>query len=173
MNNFAGLFGDNFKNLFVEAIDELISSNALAVECKLFYDTTGYVYCNNCVYDPILQKSFNKYNNTGPINFAEGSVCPVCVGFGKILCDSEENIHMAVILDSKYWMNWGSNSVLIPNLAAQTLTQINTMPKILNSSKMNIVSVTGYDNGPYTKAGQPTPMGLGRHNYILTNWIRP
>ncbi len=173
MTDFASLLGPSFKGLFNSAIDGILDSNALSVECKLYYDTTDAIYCNNCVFDPILNKSFNKYNSTGPLNFPEGSICPVCGGYGKILHDTTENIYMAMIFDSKYWMNWGPNFVNIPNLAAQSLSPISMMPKILNSSKLVIVNVEQYDNGSYSKAGQPTPMGLGNHNYILTNWTRP
>lgn len=173
MNEFASLLGPGFKGLFNNAIDGILDASALAVQCRLYYDTTDAIYCNNCVFDPILSKSFNKYNNTGPLNFPEGSICPVCGGYGKILHDTTEIISMAMIFDSKYWMNWGANFVNIPNLAAQSLSHISLMPKILNSTKLTVVSVESYDNGSYSKAGQPTPMGLGGHNYILTNWTRP
>lgn len=172
-NAFSALLNDSFKNLFVEMIDGILDQQALSVQCKLEYETTDSVYCNNCIFDPILDKSFNKYNGGGPLSFAEGSICPVCGGFGKVVCDSNENIYMAMIFDSKYWMNWGPSFVQIPNLAAQSLSSITLMPKILNTSRMSIVNVNGYDNGYYYRAGQPTPMGLGPHKYILTNWTRP
>lgn len=172
-NNFSKLLNDPFKNLFIEMIDGILDSEALSVQCRLEYQTTDSVYCNNCVFDPILDKSYNKYNGNGPLDFAEGSICPVCGGFGKVICDTNENVYMAMIFDSKYWMNWGPNFVNIPNLAAQSLSSITLMPKILNCSKLTIVGVESYDNGSYSKAGQPTPMGLGNHNYILTNWTRP
>lgn len=170
---FESLFGTEFKNIFKDAISGLLHQNALSVACKLDYDTTDDVYCNNCIYDPILGRSFNKYNQTGPVSFVDGSICPVCAGFGKILCDTSEIVYLGIIFDSKYWLNWGPQFVEIPNLAAQTLCPITLMPKILNCNRMKVVNNELYDNGTYSKAGQPTPMGLGDSSFILTNWTRP
>lgn len=172
-NNFALLLNDSFKNLFNSAIDGILDQHALSTPCNLRYVSTDRIYCNNCIYDPILNRSYNKYNSTGPVSFPEGSICPVCGGQGKIICDTNEIIYMAIIFDSKYWMNWGPQFVQVPNLAAQSLCSITLMPKILNCTAMNLVNVNNYDSGLYSKAGQPTPMGLGEHKYILTNWTRP
>ena len=123
-NIFAGLINDDFKNIFNQAIDALVSQGSLAVPCRLQYSSTDQTYCTNCIYDPVLQKSFNQYNGIGPASFPNGSICPVCVGFGKTIYDAEEIIHMAAIFDSKYWLNWGPKFVNIPNLAVQTLCNI-------------------------------------------------
>lgn len=172
-NIFTSLLNDSFKNVFHEAIDAILNQQGLAVQCRLQYETNHNTYCNNCIFDPILDRSNNRFNSTGPAPFADGSICPICAGYGKIVCDSNEIISMAMIFDSKYWMNWGPQFVNIPNLAAQSLCSIQFMPKILNCSRMNVINIENYDNGSYSKAGQPTPMGFGSHKYILTNWTRP
>lgn len=175
MNNiFSGLLDNTFKNTFNQAIDAIIEEGGLSVPCILKYNTTNTSYCNNCIFDPILQKSFNKYNNTGPISFPDGSICPVCVGAGKVSYDSEETLYMAAIFDSKYWLNWGPKFVNIPNLAVQTLCNISFLPKIQNATHIIINSnIANYGNNIYSKAGDPTPMGLSDHRYILTNWTKP
>lgn len=173
-NIFSGLLNNDFKNIFNQAIDAIIEQGSLSVPCKLKYASTDATYCTNCIYDPILQKSFNQYNGVGPISFPEGSICPVCGGFGKVLYDAEEVVYMAAIFDSKYWLNWGPKFVNIPNLAAQTLSSIVLLPKLQNTTHIIIdTNIAGYGNYMYSKAGDPTPMGLGDHRYILTNWTKP
>ena len=173
MNYFSGLINNDFKNLYNQAIESLLESTALAVPCKLKYNTTDQSFCNNCVYNSILDRSFNKYNGTGPASFPEGSICPVCNGVGKIIYDAEEVVYLGVILDSKYWLNWGPKNIQIPNLAAQTLCSITLMPKIQNATQMIVSDNETYDNNQYSKAGPPIPMGLGEHKFVLTNWTRP
>lgn len=173
-NPFSGLLNTQFKNTFNQAIDAIIEQGSLSVPCILKYNSTDTTYCTNCTFDPILNKSFNEYNGTGPISFPNGSLCPVCGGFGKIIYDAEETIYMASIFDSKYWLNWGPKFIQIPNLAVQTLCKISLLPKLQNATSVIIdTSISGYGNHLYTKAGEPTPMGLGDHRYILTNWTRP
>ena len=137
-NIFDGILDDNFKTLFNDAIDTIINQAGLAVPCKLLYSTTDSTFCSNCLYNPITNRSLDKYNGTGPINFPENSTCPVCVGFGKIVYDTSEIVYMAAIFDSKYWLNWGSRSINVADGTVQTLCSINLLPKIKNCKYMII-----------------------------------
>lgn len=173
MNNFSGLINSAFKDIFNQAIDSLLEVGALSVKCRLLYNKehTQTSYCSNCIYDPISEASSNVYNSTtGYAVFPDGSICPVCNGFGKIILDSNETVNLAVILDAKYWINYGPNFVQIPNLAAQTLCKIELTPKISQATSMILVDTYDYSPIIYTKLGPPVPMGLGDHKYILTNW---
>jgi len=120
----------------------------------------------------MLNQSSNIYNGSGPINFPAGTICPVCGGFGKVDYDSSEKVNLAVILDSKYWLNWGPKFVNIPNISAQTLCKVSLLNKINNCNQAILNTLLPSDN-IYTKAGAPTPLGFGNHDYILTNWTRP
>jgi hypothetical protein len=172
-NQFSGLINNSFKQIFNNAIDSLLEKGSLTVDCRLEYDTTKYTICYNCIYDPILDRSSGRYNTiTGNIPFADQSICPVCMGIGKKLGETTEVVNIAVILDSKYWLNWGSISTQIPNLAAQTLCKIDLLPKINNATHMVLLENINYDSTKYSKADAPTLMGLGDHNYILTNWTK-
>lgn len=170
---FENLINDNFKKIFEDAIDTILSCHGLSTECELLYDSSNNVLCTNCVYDPINRRSSNIYNGTGPCDFPEGSTCPVCLGQGQISYTEKERIHLALIVDSKSWLNWGSISVQIPNLAAQTISDITTMNQIMSCTSMKIVGLEKYDIGYYLKAGHPEPLGLSNKKYILTNWVRP
>jgi len=167
------LITPELKALFNTHIDMILAQDGLTVPCVLKYNSTNYKFCNNCVYDTILNQSLNKYNNSGPVNFQEGSLCPVCGGFGKVDYDSQETIYMAVIVDSKYWMNWGPKFVNIPNIAAQTLCPISLLNKIENCTQAVLNSSLPTNNNLYTKAGYPTPLGFGNQDYLLTNWTLP
>ena len=49
-------------------------------------------YCNNCRYDRITNSSNGRYVDGGPSPFANGSICPVCRGSGKISTQQEKII---------------------------------------------------------------------------------
>lgn len=172
-NQFSGLINNSLKQLFNNAIDSILEKGALTVDCRLEYDTTKASVCHNCIYDPILDRSSGKYNiSTGNVPFADQSICPVCMGMGKKFGENTEIVTMAVILDSKYWLNWGSVSIQVPNLAAQTLCKVDLLPKINNTTHMVLLQNINFDNTKYSRAGFSTFMGLGDHNYILTNWTK-
>lgn len=172
-NVFSGLVNSSFKQIFNDAIDSILQQNSLSTPCKLEYSTTNYVLCYNCNFDSIRDKSSGTYNNsTGTNPFEDGSICPVCMGVGKQQSPNYETVYMAVICDSKYWLNWGPMNLQIPNLAAQTLSKIDLLPKVSNASFMTILDSSQYDNTRYSRAGFPTLMGLGDQNYILTNWTK-
>lgn len=175
-NIFSGLINQQFKNLFNQAIDGLLEAGALSVACKLQYNSEypdDITYCDNCIYDPILGKSSYNFDNiNGYINFPAGSICPVCNGMGKIILDAEDTVYLAVIFDSKYWLNYGPSTIQIPDLAAQTLCSIQLTPRINKATSMSIIGSHDYSPISYSKTGTPVPIGLGDHQYILTNWTK-
>lgn len=172
-NPFSGLLSSNFKDTFNNAIDSLLEVGSLTTPCQLFYSPSKETLCYNCIFDPILDRSAGLFNsNGGTVDFADGSVCPVCMGMGKKLAENSEIVHLAVILDSKYWLNTGPDFVQVPDIAAQTLCKIELMPKINNATHMTLTDNSVYDNSRYAKSGFPTMMGLGAHKYILVNWTK-
>lgn len=161
------------KSLFNSHIDMILAQDGLTVPCLLKYNSTSNMLCSNCVYDPLLKKSLNKYNGSGPASFPNGSICPVCGGVGKIVYDKTETVYLAVILDGKYWLNWGPKFVHIPNLAAQTLCSSSLISKINNCYEAVLNTNLNTINNVYTRAGDPVPLGFGSHDYLLTNWTQP
>lgn len=173
-NPFSGLINSAFKDTFTNAIGSLLEVGALSTPCKLTYNSSNESYCYNCIFDPISGKSSGSFNTSGgTVEFPNGSVCPVCMGMGKKFSDNTEVVHMAVILDSKHWLNTGPDFINMPNIAAQTLCGIDLLPKINNATYMTLLDNSQYDNTRYAKSGFPTMMGLGDIKYILTNWTKP
>lgn len=174
---FNNLITSEFKQLFKEAIDTVLAQNSLSVPCLIRYDseTTSQQLCNNCKFDPITLLSSNIYNGTGPISFLEGQICPVCLGSGyKIdVSGSQETIHLGVIFDSKYWLNWSSKTVNLTDGMVQTICSSEYINKIRNAKEIVIDSnLDKYGNYTYERAGDPNPCGFGNNDYIITMWKR-
>lgn len=171
---FDKLITPEFKKLYKDAIDAMLGpSNSLAVPCVLKFDSTIKQFCHNCIFDPIQQRSANTYNSSGPSPFPEYSICPVCQGQGMIDQSQDETIYMAVLFDSKYWLNWGSKSINIDDSMIQTICSIQYMPQIVNCKELIVnQNLNNYANYNYSRMGNPEPVGLGDHDYIITMWKR-
>lgn len=171
---FDNIITSEFKNLFTDAIDSLLAENSLSVPCKLFYSgEANSKLCSNCEYDTISKLSANIYKSGGPVPFTNGHICPVCMGVGYITSDSSEIIHMAVIFDSKFFVNWSTKAVDIPAGIVQTICDIKYMSKIKNANEVSFdTNLSQYGNAIYARAGDPTPVGLGINKYITTIWNR-
>lgn len=175
-NIFKSLITPQLKRAYTDGIDILLDQQGLTVPCLIRYVGAGSpAHCNNCIYDPISGLSSNNYNGTGPSFFPDGSVCPVCMGNGIISGNNStsETIHLAVIFDSKYWLNWSSKTVNVPDGMVQILCKIALLPKIRNASELVINSdISSYGNYVYERAGDPEPAGLYGHDYIISMWKR-
>ena len=172
-NPFDAAISPAFKNTFNQAIDALLANTALSVPCVLNYATSNISLCSNCLYDPISQRSLNRYNQTGQAPFADNSICPVCNGYGTIDTAKSETVYLGVIFDSKYWLKWSSNSVNIADGSVQTICNISLLPKIKNAQNMTMdKNISAYGNYTYVTAGDPQPAGLGDNRYIITMWSR-
>ena len=166
---------NSLKSTFNDAIDTLISQNGLSLPCRLLYANTQPSICNNCIFDPISNRSLNKYNGTGPSPFGEFSICPVCNGAGFNITQAEETVYLAVLFDSKYWFNWNnkSNTIRVPDGMVQTICHANLLPKIRNADKILIdTTKETYGSYYYTRANDPELAGFGDTNYIFTMWQR-
>ena len=165
------------KKLYANSIDSLLADDGLVVPCTFKYsDIAKDTVCPNCVFDPISRLSGHKYNGTGPISFPTGSICPVCKGEGTVTGGSSTNeiVNLAVIFDSKYFLNWdGGNSIDIPSGAVQTICKISLIGKIIKADSIVIDNnIASYGSYEYSRAGDPKPCGLGEHKYITTLWSR-
>lgn len=172
-NIFSNIINSDFKNLYDQAIDSILENNALTVPCSIYYDTPNNNFCNNCLFDPINNRSLNIYNGTGPSAFPENGICSICNGYGKIEKSKSEIVYLAVIFDSKYWLNWDSKTVNIGNGTVQTICKMDLLPKLMNAQYMTMdTAIQSYRSHQYSIAGDPTPCGLGSNRYIITMWSR-
>ncbi len=158
----------SFKNLFKNHITALIGENGLGSNCTLKFNNSTTELCNNCIYDSLSKASSNMYNNTGPSAFADGTMCPVCMGIGSVQNnETTYSLNMAVIFDSKYFLNISNRVVNLPNNTIQTICEIKELNYINNCYELIIDSVPTQS---YERYEDPNPCGLGDQNYIITTW---
>lgn len=175
INPFTTIFDTPLKQMYTNAMDALLQSNALTVPCRLHYSgaSNNSILCDNCLFDPITKLSSNIYNGTGHLPFTEGHICPVCVGLGMLKADKSEILYLAVIFDSKYFMRLSSDYVNVAGGMAQTICLSSYLPKIRNANEIIFdTKLEQYGNYSYERAGDPTPAGFGDNRYIITMWKR-
>tara|TARA_Y100001973_G_C5204790_1_gene340628 strand:+ start:869 stop:1387 length:519 start_codon:yes stop_codon:yes gene_type:complete len=170
MNNFSGIINSDFKSLFKDAISALLYDDALTVPCKIYYGVTKYQDCTNCVYDPIGQKSSNRFQDGGPIPFPFGSICPMCNGDGKKPIETTEDINLMVIWDEKQFMNAGT--VNNPEGNIQTVTFSNNIPKLVRAKEIVVNTDLGsYGRYRYQRCSEPQLCGFNSE-FVECIWKR-
>ena len=172
---FDNLITPEFKKLFNSSIDTILAKNALAIPCKLVYDSSkNPTLCNNCLFDPITQLSANTYNGSGPISFGEGHICPVCLGAGYTSTNNTmENVDLGVIFDSKYWLQIPTDTVKVSDGMVQTICSSSLLSKIRNARYLIIDNaLQNLGSYSYERAGDPNLCGFGNTDYIFTMWTR-
>lgn len=158
---------NQLKQTYGAAIDSLLSQNGLTIPVTLIYANNKPDYCNNCVFDPVSNKSSNVYNDVGPNPFSENSICPVCLGMGQIATEAQETINMAVIFNSKHWLNIDPRIINISDRMAQTICK-NTLLNKLNNA--NEIYFNNDATERYIRAGDAQFAGLGNSDYIFLMW---
>lgn len=168
MNKNNPIITKQFKDIYKTMIDELLSAHGLTNKCTLYYQNTYIEYCDNCLFDPITRVSSNIYNSLGPKPFTENTICPECLGVGiKNKNNKTKSIVFAIIYDTKYFLNFDSKVVNIPDGSIQTICSIKHFQDIVNSSALSIDSIP---NVFYERATDINPVGLGDLDYIFVNW---
>lgn len=158
----------SFKNLFNTAIDALLTENALTVLCNLKFNNSMAELCYNCYYDSLSKSSSGRYNTIGPHPFPAGSVCPVCMGIGQLQNNTKtENLYLAVIFDSKYFLNISNKVINIPDSSIQTICSLKELHLIKNCNEL---IVSDHPTKPYERFSDPMLCGLGNLDYIITFW---
>jgi hypothetical protein len=175
MNIFDGIISAEYKAIFQDAIDTVVTQGGLATPCKLTYNTNinSSNDCDNCLIDPIYKKSMGKYNGSGIAPFPEGSICPICNGEGFQTPNNQEVVYMGVIATEKNWIDIGMDTTKIPNGAVQTICKSNLAQKIKNSYSLTITDSHGLNsNLQYERLSDVAYLGFGSHDYIVTMWKR-
>jgi hypothetical protein len=162
------IISKELKNIYKDMIDEILSDNGLTNECLLYYQNDSIEYCNNCIFDPITKTSSNVYNDSGPAPFTDYTICPVCMGMGTQRNNKKtKKIVLAVIFDTKYFLNFNTKVVNIPDGSIQTICSIAHANDILNSSAMSVVRIP---NMFYERMSDINHVGLGDLDYMFVTW---
>ena len=172
VNPFSGIIDSSFKSVFNNAISAILADDALTIPCTLEYGITKYEDCVNCLYDPIGQKSSNRFQDGGPAPFPFGSLCPLCNGNGKKPVISSENVNLAVIFEPRQFLEM-STPVNTADGYIQTLANKIMTPKLQRANEIIVATdVSGFFSHRYQRVGEPTPIGLGNNEFVLCMWRR-
>lgn len=167
---FAGLISTEFKTLHVQMITELISG--CSVTCTVTFGVTLYNDCPNCLFDPIGNKSANRYQTGGPAPFTVGQ-CPMCAGVGKIPDEQTSTLSLAPIYDYKSWIPGITSNVRSPNGFVQTISAFSTYDTLKQAKE--VIMDTAIDSSTrarFERFGEPEPCGMGASSFVLTMWKR-
>ena len=172
VNPFSGIVDDGFKSVFNNAITAILESDGLTVTCTLDYGITKYENCVNCLYDPIGQKSSNRFQGGGPAPFPFGTLCPLCNGNGKRPITSSENVNLAVIFEPRQFLEIGT-PVNTADGYIQTLAKKVMTSKLQRAKEIVVATDTsGFFSHRYQRIGEPTPIGLGNSEFVICTWRR-
>ena len=172
VNPFSGIIDSSLKSVFNNAISALLENDALTIPCTLEYGITKYEDCVNCLYDPIGQKSSNRFQGGGPVPFPFGGICPLCNGNGKKPVTSSENVNLAVIFEPKQFLEM-STPVNTADGYIQTLATISMTPKLQRAKEIIVATdISGFFTHRYQRISEPIPMGLGNSEFVICTWRR-
>ena len=167
MVNFAGL-----KTLYNNQMDMLLASSGLATEVTFTFGVSKKQLCPNCIFDPNLKKSANKYKSGGPVSFDLGKICPYCNGVGYYGETNTETGYLAIIWDYKKWINPPTN-IAISDGMIQTICDKAYLPSIRQCKDIMVLyPSTNNKKHKFQLYGEPSPAGLGDNNYIITMWTK-
>lgn len=171
MSDFTGLITDEFKQLHIDAITEVI--RGCSVPCQLIFGATKFTDCPNCIFDVGAGKSSNRYQANGPIPFNSG-LCPYCNGIGKIADEQTESISLCPIYDYKSWIPDINSNVQSPYGFVQTLSAYNTTYSKLLQAKEILINTDQNSKvrSRFERYGEPQPCGLGSSAFVSTMWKR-
>lgn len=171
-NPFSGIISSDFKQLFNNAISSLLYNDALTLPCTLHYGVTKYNDCGNCVFDPIGNKSSNKFQSGGSVPFPFGSICPMCGGNGKTPVETTEDINLMVIWNTKEFINFGTVNDGQEDMI-QTVTFDENTPKLVRAKELIVATdIAGYARHRFERDSMPKPCGLGNTSFVECIWKR-
>ena len=168
MNMFDGLITDSIKQLHADAMTELVT--ATAIECSLIFGQTLFTDCPNCIFDPVANKSSNRYQTGGLYPFQ--GICPLCHGVGKFPDEQTATVNLCLIYNYKDWMPIVA-PVNSPEGYIQTLSLLNTLDNLKQAKEMIAdTSLVSSVRQRFERYGEPQPCGFGQATIIATMWKR-
>jgi hypothetical protein len=159
----------NLQSIYNDQMNLLLDSSGLTTKCQFNFGVSKKNICPNCIYDPNLKKSSNKYKTGGPVPFGVGKICPYCNGVGSYgeTITSEE--YLAVLWDYKKWINPPTNLASFDGMI-QTICNKNLLSSIRKCKDMTVIVNPNIANPTFTLYGEPNFAGLGDNNYLFCTW---
>jgi len=147
---------------YVAGISALVEQ--LGKNCTLVYPPTK-ISCPNCTYDPILKKSNNVWNGTGPVPFS-GGICPYCTGIGLSTQNVTKVVKGLLQWSPKDIGRYGSN--VEPKDIVKLKTYATNAQDILNATEVIVDSdLIGIANQRCKLLKGPTFIGLQSSKFVV------
>ena len=159
----------DLQGLFNQQMSLLLSSSGLTTKCQFNFGVSKKNICSNCIYDPNLKKSSNKYKTGGPVPFGSGKICPYCNGIGFYGETNTEDAHLAIIWDYKKWINPPTNIATFDGMI-QTISDKKLLFSIRQCKDMTVIVNPDLSNPTFVLYSEPNFAGLGDNNYIFCMW---
>lgn len=153
------------------AFDDLVTE--FGKDCELYYPPRMN-RCVNCVFDPVGNKSSNRWLNGGPMRFTSG-ICPMCNGQGRRAEEVTEVIKMSLIWEPKNFIIPVPNvDIRVPFGVIQSRGYIKDIGKIQRASYVVMeLPVSPAIRQRYTLRGEPgTPFSIVQARYFVATWER-
>ena len=159
------------KAVITTALDDLIIE--LGKNCRLVYPPR-MVACNNCVYDPVGNKSSNFWLSGGPLPFSSGSTCPFCDGAGRRAEEVTEDVVMLCAWEPrKFFYPVKHRDIRAPFSILQTKGYIQPdLAKVLRSEHLVFqTGIEGLLRKKFKLMGQPGDQSnIIQGRYFIATW---
>jgi len=158
--NLFSVFTDDFFAQHEKAINTLIADTGCSVPCTLVFGNCRFLNCDNC--------SNSIYTPGGPAPFANGQLCPLCLGGRGQSVTEEECWNFVVEFNSK---GFRSSKARDPKVEAETFCRTEFYERIRACEYAILDNCNECRWGErYKPIGLPEPCGLKFKNFILTAW---
>lgn len=163
------------KAVITDALDSLLantSAGGLGQTCLLVYPPK-LTPCENCVYDPVTNRSSNRPRSGAPVPFLPGASCPMCGGRGKNEEEVSEPITLKCDWDpKKFDRPLSVLDVKVPHAVVQTKGYLADMPKLLKASHLIVnLPIAPYVRQKFVLDGQPgSPGNIIQARYCVAVW---
>ncbi len=154
-----------------QALDDIISE--FGKQCRLVY-LPRWQHCDNCVFDPIGQKSANRFRTGGPLPFPNGTTCPLCNGTGGHRSgEASEVVQLKVEWEPrKFWYPVPGLDIRVNHSVCQSKGLVDVLPKVQQCDHMVVqLPIQGTIEARFRLLGQPImPGNIIQGRYFVATW---
>lgn len=164
--------GADVKSIIQDAVDDVITE--LGKNCLLVYPPK-MVLCSNCTSSPIGHKPSNVWKSGGPIQFGQGSLCPMCDGDGRRAEEASETIKFLCEWDvKKFFRPIHGIDLRIPRGVLQIKGFLTDLPKVVRCDHMILeTAIDGILRAKYRLSGEPGDYSnIIQGRYFVAIWER-
>ena len=130
---------------------------------------------NNCIFDPVNNRSANRPLSGAPVPFAPGGTCPLCSGRGVQEVAVTEDITLKVNWEfKKFVAPPGDLKVRVPHSVVEVKSFLSDVPKLLKAQYLIVnLPIAPYLRQEFVLMGEPgDPSSMVPGRYAVSYWQR-